>query len=750
MSEPLASDPRDDALRAMLEARADRVAAPTSREVMAAVREEMRAPREGAAFAVVPIITGRRGTGSLGWWAVALAAVVVVAVAGGRSLSSPPTSTFTPSGSSSASSSLVGSPSPDAAVVTPAPSPAISTTPGRASALTLDGLRSALADGSLDGRIVLVPGALQVTAVPCPSPAGPDCFGIAMVGLENVSMTWDLSLTQSDVPSMHGELAFRIHGQTLVFIGRVDGSLSEPMSPERLAAVTPADVDPLALRVVGGWLLVGGLHTCPFLGPSATPCPGPGPVITDGQPTSDGMATSDVQVHASIAAGAPGIVGGRMVTAGPFLVRLGSGVQVLARYDPATLVSVAPPPVTCAQAPAGATLRCEDAAVAAESVDQGISQVTSVEFTYGWYCGNGAFCPIVNGSNGHVIIRHEDASEDLVVDVESAAGGGVRVVDSGPLASGVPSTAPAGYGDEFVSLATLQAAIRDGSMDGQVVVLQATMEVQVHACAPAPSPVPSGWCAPTFVIDALPGITVHWDPVEGAGGGFATWAVVPSGGAVTVLGRLRAPLDKPVGIENMPGGWPGGGDDLLAVTGWLDPIVPISCPSGACPQQSRLWAHDTSSAGTANPSVGVTIGVPVVGYDTSVTTHGAFLVRMPGAGLTVVAHYDPATVIRVVTAPVTCDTRPAGVAWALGCAAAVDAALRARPADEVPLVTSIEFKHGWYCPPGYFCVLTTWSTDGHVFLREAAPGHDVVVDVQAAKDGSVVVLSMKPLSSPSP
>jgi hypothetical protein len=221
--------------------------------------------------------------------------------------------------------------------------------------------------------------------------------------------------------------------------------------------------------------------------------------------------------------------------------------------------------------------------------------------------------------------------------------------------------------------------------------------------------------------------------------------IVPSGGAVTVLGRLLGSLAHPGGVENLLGTLPNNGDDLLPVNGSLDPLTTNQCVNRLCRPEIRFWSGDPSTANLAQ--VQVSVDDPVVGFDPTQPSHGTYLVRR-GPDLTVVGRYDPATVIRVVTTPVTCDTPPAGISWALGCAAAVDAVLQARPADEVALVTSIELTHGWYCPPGAFCAATQWNT-GNVILREAAPGHDVVVDVQLAADGSLVVETTRPLPTPS-
>jgi hypothetical protein len=88
----------DEDLRAMLSARADRLAPNAAGEVLASVREGTRRPNRGAAFAVLPVLTGRSPAVGAGWAAAAMIAVLVMAVLATR----PPAASPSPSAPSSA------------------------------------------------------------------------------------------------------------------------------------------------------------------------------------------------------------------------------------------------------------------------------------------------------------------------------------------------------------------------------------------------------------------------------------------------------------------------------------------------------------------------------------------------------------------------------------------------------------------------------------------------------------------------
>jgi hypothetical protein len=94
MSDPATPDPRGEALRSMLRARADRMPATAGHDVLAAARAAFQVPRGGTwtGFAVLPVLTGRGAGGSSGWIVAALVAALVIAVAGIRPFGSSSTS----------------------------------------------------------------------------------------------------------------------------------------------------------------------------------------------------------------------------------------------------------------------------------------------------------------------------------------------------------------------------------------------------------------------------------------------------------------------------------------------------------------------------------------------------------------------------------------------------------------------------------------------------------------------------------
>ncbi len=231
--------------------------------------------------------------------------------------------------------------------------------------ISVERFRLAVASGGLDGRLVLLQGRLVRQATPCPSAAADPCPRLSIAGLPDVPLTWTGPNEGADPIDDRAEtLAVIPHDHALQLLGRVVG---DPANPgvvydwrERFGVLaTPFDV-----HAIAGWLVVGGIHSCPALGPGATPCPGPGPQLTDRQPTAEGMMTGGLQLPAVSAPGAPGIDPARIVTRGPFLAWQGVGStcsglpdaaqagcaggrvalwEVVARYDPGSVVRVSLP-----------------------------------------------------------------------------------------------------------------------------------------------------------------------------------------------------------------------------------------------------------------------------------------------------------------------------------------------------------------------------------------------------------------------
>ena len=76
------------------------------------------------------------------------------------------------------------------------------------------------------------------------------------------------------------------------------------------------------------------------------------------------------------------------------------------------------------------------------------------------------------------------------------------------------------------------------------------------------------------------------------------------------------------------------------------------------------------------------------------------------------------------------------------CAQAIQAALAALPPDH-PLITSVSFSYGPYCPPGRYCVLPL-PPAGHVIV-DYADGAQVLVAILGKKSGRVVITKVGPL-----
>jgi len=737
------SEPRDDdrELRAMLEARASRVPASTPREVMAAVRQEMQAPREGAAFAVVPLLAGRRRGAGLGWVAAALVAVVVLAVVGRGSFTSPSSAT-------NAASAVVSS------------SPV--TGPSGATDVSLAGLRQALADGSLDGRIVLVDTTLRETPLliscvsVCPRFWALDLVGPVVTDRQPGEPIVPAVLNQA-LPSLAGTWVVVPHAGMLFLAGRVSDPIYQPMTWADLESRPgPVSIDPsgTTLEPIRGWLVHGG--------PNVTDR-----VISEQRPAADGTPAGTTTVL-TLEGPAPGIDPASVVTEGPFLVRTapGSKARVVARYEPASLVRVAMPTITCPPVPSDPAMACDDAVGAALTADQWPSPITSIKFDY------------ITPSSGQVVIRHQVASQDLVVDVRANADGSVVVRGSGPLASDGPaipspaaSTPAPGAGSVPLDAVGLRTALASGSLDGAVVLVDGTLAERPIPCTSPSTPEP---CFELY-LPAVAGITVS----EGRGPGAARPSALPAGslvfvvggGGLTFLGAWATWRADPITVDALLGqASVPAYDDLALVSGWLVVGGIHSCPMlgpGATPCPGPLpWlaVDEPNQDGLLMSDKGVTVGLDpsgVVGTPSAIVTPGPFLLRhaydtpcdhgtQPGGvtcagtqtGWEVVAALAGRSIVRAVLPPVACADVPHGQTTRLTCGGAVTAALAVVLSGSA--VTSIEFAYGdSMCPPWVPCeaAMPPNPDAGHVVLHVASPGPDLWVMVVADGDGAVSVAS---------
>lgn len=100
------------------------------------------------------------------------------------------------------------------------------------------------------------------------------------------------------------------------------------------------------------------------------------------------------------------------------------------------------------------------------------------------------------------------------------------------------------------------------------------------------------------------------------------------------------------------------------------------------------------------------------------------------------------------TTPASAGTDDSGspIPVALTCENAVDAAKAVFGPD--PAIAYIEFNYFRWCPPGYFCVMSTWN-DGHVIFHMNGLRPDINLDVAADESGTVTASSPQPVLSPS-
>lgn len=311
----------DDALGAMLQARAGRVPAGAADTVRSRVRADLHERRPGGILGFLPI--GDRAGAMSGWtgWAVAIAAaVLVIAVLGGRPTSDPGATAAPPS-------------TPTSPVPSPAVSAAVSEEPGQ-TVLVIEGAGFALAvaDGSLDGQIVLVNGALNGGNIACTEPR---CDPFWFAGLEDIPVDWTGQPLSPDPSSLAGCLRYgcypastpipgvydwwdgpflvRPGGGRLELLGYLAGVLHSPVSVQ-VALEDPRGYpnasSPFDILPVDGYLVDGCRG-------ATEPCDGLGPILTDTIPGSgpDGGWGAVTVIDPAPSPGTSTLI------EGPFLVR---------------------------------------------------------------------------------------------------------------------------------------------------------------------------------------------------------------------------------------------------------------------------------------------------------------------------------------------------------------------------------------------------------------------------------------------
>jgi hypothetical protein len=235
----------------MLVARADRVHPAADREIRTAIAAELTrgAGREdpvgdSLTVAVRPVAGPARRSPARAWAIVAAVVVVALVVAAvivlprddQRTTPSP----FTPPSAADASDGA------SAAVGDPA----------------LQAFATNLGNGLLDGRLVVLVGRFEPDVIECPGSNG-GCLQGGIVGLPDVIVTsppGSLSISQAAVGSANRELAFRVDGTSLDFLGTLQQDPSSPITVNQLSGSLPP---PDRLAVVAATLRPVLAQFCP-------------------------------------------------------------------------------------------------------------------------------------------------------------------------------------------------------------------------------------------------------------------------------------------------------------------------------------------------------------------------------------------------------------------------------------------------------------------------------------------------------
>ncbi|HEY4189529.1 MAG TPA: hypothetical protein VGM28_03830 [Candidatus Limnocylindrales bacterium] len=209
---------------------------------------------------------------------------------------------------------------PDEAVASSAPplaQPPLISLPVLGVPLSADELRSHLADGSLDGRLVVIDGRLALNQLGCG--LRPNCAVPFIRGLDNVPMAADDATNAAlgvDLPDA-GPHVFAVRDGTLEYLGIEPADVDHPLSMATLLARGPRyGQNALQLQLVSGWLVEAGF-ACPTVAQPAAPCLGPASWLTDDQPTRRGGLATGGRILVALRTTAPD----GPVVQGPFLVR---------------------------------------------------------------------------------------------------------------------------------------------------------------------------------------------------------------------------------------------------------------------------------------------------------------------------------------------------------------------------------------------------------------------------------------------
>ncbi len=252
-----------------------------------------------------------RGGGRVG---IVALVVSLVAIAGAIAIARLPPMTLTTAPPTQAIATLTPTQEPMVSPATPA---------GSVSAAEL---RTALADGSLDGRIVTVQGTLTMTG---DCGYGTDlCTMFGLEGLDGVPVTWVGPLvapdqTANDLPAiaLSGRLVLVPRGGGLLLLGRLKGSLEQPQTVGELVYQRRLlSFDPFVAQAVTGWLVRPQGGVCPSDAPRPGQCEATQVFLTDHAPVGWSVAAGAARMDVAAGTG-PGLSVDNTVLDGSFLGR---------------------------------------------------------------------------------------------------------------------------------------------------------------------------------------------------------------------------------------------------------------------------------------------------------------------------------------------------------------------------------------------------------------------------------------------
>jgi hypothetical protein len=208
--------------------------------------------------------------------------------------------------------------------------------------------------------------------------------------------------------------------------------------------------------------------------------------------------------------------------------------------------------------------------------------------------------------------------------------------------------------DRTITATRLMAAIKDGSLDGQLFAIDGRLETVAWDC-----PLDAAPCS-RYYVAGLPGVAITWNGMTAVGGSGASplegrlivtprhGLLQPDQGYLELIGVLQGDLDRPVPVDDLSAADNAGERrdpmGIEAVDGWLVVDGPMFCPlqrpgqASTCPPgRSLLSAVEPDASGDISSTrvVRATIhkGAPGIGQ-LPIRDRGPFLVRQGIVGST--------------------------------------------------------------------------------------------------------------------